>query len=95
VENADPVRHPVPGFFRTRRERATSAEQRYLRAMAMDGDAGSGSGEVASRLDRKITSLGPKRANLIARGLVLAPGHGIIAFTVPGMADFICRQPGP
>jgi hypothetical protein len=64
-----------------------------MRAMAADGDGGSGSGEVAIRLGRKVTSLGPTRANLIAKGLVYAPEHGIVAFTVPGMAEFITRQP--
>lgn len=83
------------GFFRTRWDRATPAEQRYLRAMAVDGDVGSGSGDVAGRLDRKITSLGPTRANLIAKGLVYSPEHGMVAFTVPGMADFVRRQPYP
>lgn len=81
------------GFFRARWDRATRSEQHYMRAMAADGDGGSGSGEVAIRLGRKVTSLGPTRANLIAKGLVYAPEHGIVAFTVPGMADFITRQP--
>ncbi|TXR56655.1 ATP-binding protein [Quadrisphaera setariae] len=81
------------GFFRSRWDRATSAEQAYLRAMAADGDAGSPSGEVAARLGRKVASLGPARASLIAKGLVYAPEHGVVAFTVPGMADFIGRQP--
>jgi len=35
------------------------------------------------------------RANLIAKGLIFAPEHGVVAFTVPGMADFIQRQPNP
>ena len=61
----------------------------------MDGEAGSSSGEVARRLNRKPTSLGPTRASLIAKGLLYAPEHGRIAFTVPGMADFITRQPDP
>lgn len=81
------------GFFRARWDRATRAEQRYLRAMAVDGDAGSSSGDVAARLKRSVNSFGPVRANLIAKGLVFAPEHGIVAFTVPGMADFIQRQP--
>ena len=81
------------GFFRARWDRATRAEQRYLRAMAIDGDQGSGSGDIAARLGRKATSLGPTRANLIGKGLVYAPEHGMIAFTVPGMADFVVRQP--
>lgn len=77
----------------TSSDRATRSEQRYLHAMADDGDLGSGSGDVATRLGRKITSLGPIRANLIAKGLIYAPEHGVVAFTVPGMADFITRQP--
>ena len=80
------------GFFRARWDRATPAEQQYLRAMAVDGDAGSSSGEIATRLSKKPKSLGPTRAALISKGLVFAPEHGIVAFTVPGMAAFIARQ---
>lgn len=80
------------GFFRVRWDRATRAEQHYLRAMAIDVDEGSSSSEVATRLSRKPASLGPTRAALIAKGLIYAPEHGIVAFTVPGMAAFIDRQ---
>jgi len=83
------------GFFRARWDRATKSEQAYLRAMAKDGDDGSSSGEVARRLRRKSTSLGPTRAALISKGLVYAPEHGRVQFTVPGMATFITRQPDP
>jgi hypothetical protein len=61
--------------------------------MAVDGDGGSSSSEVARRVKKKPTSLGPTRANLIAKGLIYAPEHGVVAFTVPGMAGFIKRQP--
>lgn len=81
------------GFFRSRWDRATPGERDYLRAMAEDGDGTSSSGEVARRLNKKLSQLGPARANLIAKGLVYAPEHGVVAFTVPGMADFIARQP--
>ncbi len=64
-----------------------------MRAMAEEGDGPSQSGEVAKRLGKKSTAVGPARANLIHKGLVYAPEHGVIAFTVPGMADFIKRQP--
>jgi len=80
------------GFFRSRWTRATPAERRYLIAMARDGEGPSQAGEVAARLDKKTNSLGPVRANLIAKGLVYAPEHGQIAFTVPGFADFIVRE---
>ncbi len=39
-----------------------------------------------------VQQVGPTRANLIHKGLVYAPEHGLIAYTVPGMADFIERQ---
>ncbi|MEV8214093.1 ATP-binding protein [Leifsonia sp. NPDC077715] len=81
------------GFFRARWDRATRGEQDYLRAMAEDGDEGSQSGDVASRMARSVTSLGPTRAKLISKGLIYAPEYGVVAFTVPGMAAFIRRQP--
>ena len=81
------------GFFRSRWERAAPAERDYMTAMAVDGDAHSQSGEVARRLGKLPTQLGPVRARLIAKGLVYAPEHGMIAFTVPGMTAFIARQP--
>ncbi len=81
------------GFYRSRWNRATPAERDYLRAMAPDGDGPSSSGEIARRLGKSsIQQVGPVRANLIHKGLVYAPEHGLIAFTVPGMADFVSRQ---
>jgi hypothetical protein len=81
------------GFFSSRWERATATERAYMRAMAVEGDGPSPSGQVARRLGKRSTSIGPTRAGLIRKGLVYAPEHGLIAFTVPGMADFINRQP--
>lgn len=80
------------GFFRSRWDRATRAEQGYLRAMAVDGDHGSVARAVSERMGRSLQSLGPVRARLISKGLVYAPEHGMVAFTVPGMASFIKRQ---
>ena len=61
--------------------------------MAQDGDAGSLSSALASRLGKRPGSLGPARAALIAKGLVHPREHGVVAFTVPGMADFVLRHP--
>lgn len=80
------------GFFPSRWQRATKAEREYLNAMARDDEGPSQTGDVAARLQKKIQSLGPIRAQLISKGLVYAPEHGQIAFTVPGMAGFIERQ---
>ncbi len=79
------------GFFLIRWDRATRAEREYLRAMAVDGDGPSSVADVAKRRDTKLQSLGPIRARLIAKGIVFSPGHGTIAFTVPGFATFIRR----
>ncbi|MEO8930894.1 MAG: ATP-binding protein [Lacisediminihabitans sp.] len=81
------------GFYRVRWDRANKSEKKYLRAMSIDGDTGSASGNVATRLGLRPKSLGPTRANLIAKGLIYAAEHGAVAFTVPGMADFIQHQP--
>jgi hypothetical protein len=81
------------GFFPSRWNRATSAQRTYLRAMAVDGESPSRTPDVATRLGRTLSNLGPIRAALIGKGLVFAPEHGVVAFTVPGMAAFIRRQP--
>jgi hypothetical protein len=64
-----------------------------LRAMAPDGEGPAVSGEIARRLGkRSVQQVGPIRARLIHKGPVYAPEHGLVAYTVPGMADFIKRQ---
>lgn len=81
------------GFFASRWNRATPGERDYLRAMAPDGEGPAVSGEVARRLGKRtVQQVGPIRARLIHKGLVYAPEHGLVAYTVPGMADFINRQ---
>ncbi|EMY35312.1 hypothetical protein D477_005066 [Arthrobacter crystallopoietes BAB-32] len=80
------------GFFPSRWDRATPRERDYMNAMAKDGEGPSGTGEIASRLGRKVTSLGKLRGELVSKGLIYSPEYGRVAFTVPGMADFIERQ---
>lgn len=80
------------GFFRSRWDRATPTERTYLVAMSAEGDDSSQTADVATRMGRAQTSLGPIRAGLIGKGLVYSPEHGKIAFTVPGMAAFVRRH---
>jgi len=86
------LEHLDQGFFRGRWERATPSERRFLRAMSEDNDAPSQTSEVARRMGLKVNSLGPYRANLMAKGLVYSPEHGEIAYTVPGMATYVHRH---
>lgn len=86
------LEHLDAGFFRSRWNRATPSERRVLIAMAEDNDARSSSSEVARRMGLAPTSLGPYRAKLISKGLVYAPEHGFLAYTVPGMAAYVHRH---
>ena len=82
-------------FFRVRFDRLTPSEKRYLRAMAELGPGPHRSGDIADLLGRKVTSLGPTRSQLIAKGMVWSPHHGDTAFTVPLFDEFMHRiMPG-
>ncbi len=82
-------------FFRVRFDRLTPAEKKYLRAMADLGPGPHRSGDIAEELRRTVTSLGPTRAGLIAKGMIWSPTHGDTAFTVPLFDEFMKRiMPG-
>jgi hypothetical protein len=82
-------------FFRVRFDRLTLAEKRYLRAMAGIGPGPHRSGDVADALGRKVTAMGPIRAQLIEKGMVWSPNHGDTAFTVPMFDAYLRRiMPG-
>ena len=79
-------------FYGIRWQRATPAQRAYLSAMAAeagDADAAVSTGRIAARLDKSHSGLGPCRDQLIRKGLVYAPGRGLVAFTVPGMGAFV------
>lgn len=82
-------------FFRVRFNRLTPTEKKYLRAMAELGAGPHRSGDIAVQLGRRVTSLGPTRAGLIAKGMIWSPTHGDTAFTVPLFDEFMKRiMPG-
>jgi hypothetical protein len=78
-------------FFRVRFDRLTPAEKKYLRAMAELGPGPHRSGDIAECLTKKVTSLGPTRNSLIAKGMIWSPNHGDTAFTVPLFDKFMKR----
>ncbi len=59
---------------------------------ADDGDAGNSSECGPNAPVPKAGEPGSGACLLIAKGLIYAPQHGVVAFTVPGMAAFIIRQ---
>jgi hypothetical protein len=78
-------------FFRVRFDRLTPSEKLYLRAMAELGPGPHRSGDIADELGRRVTSLGPVRNKLIAKGMIWSPNHGDTAFTVPLFDEFMRR----
>ena len=82
-------------FFRVRFDRLTPLEKKYLRAMAQLGPGPHRSGDISDQLNREVTSLGPTRSQLIAKGMIWSPSHGDTAFTVPLFDEFMRRiMPG-
>ncbi|MFC7957253.1 ATP-binding protein [Rhodococcoides kroppenstedtii] len=81
------------GFFPSRWNRSSERERRYLRAIADTGEEQPRSGRVAAAMGSTTTAVSDVRDSTIRKGLVWSPEHGRVAFTVPGMADFIRRQP--
>ncbi len=89
---SDVVMHSLDqGFFRVRFDRLTPREKRYLRAMAELGEGPYRSGEVAKQLGKKSSDLGTLRDGLIGKGMIYAPAHGDLAFTVPRFDEFMRR----
>lgn len=79
------------GFFRVRFDRLTPKERDYVIAMASLGKAPYRSSDVAEALGESVQTLGPRRAQIIKKGMIYSPAHGDIAFTVPMFEDFLKR----
>ena len=80
------------GFFRVRLDRLTRAEIEFVKAMSDLGDGPYAMADVARAMGRSAQSLGPTRANVIAKGMIYSTDHGYLDFTVPLFADFMRRQ---
>ncbi len=78
-------------FFRMRFDRCTPREKDYLFAMAALGPGPHRSGDIATRLGKGVTVIGPLRAGLIKKGMVYSPAHGDTAFTVPLFDQYLLR----
>ena len=78
-------------FFRVRYDRLTESEKKFMRAMAELGSDECRIGDVAELLGVKNTALSLTRANLIRKGMIYSPRHGIIDYSVPLFGDFMRR----
>ena len=90
----DARREVDDGLYRSRWERATPAQRDLLRALGdLAGDGSATVSALASRMHKsRASDLSVARNELIKKGLVYAPERGMLAFTVPGMHEFVLRQ---
>lgn len=80
------------GFFKVRFDRLTPKEREYVIAMARLGAGPYRSSDIAAALDETHQSLGPRRSQIISKGMIYSPSHGDIAFTVPMFNDYVARN---
>lgn len=86
------IRKLDESFFRVRFDRLTPLEREYMRYLAELGEGSQRSSDVAKAMKRSARSLGPTRDNLIKKGMIYAPEHGQVAFTVPLFDEFMRRE---
>lgn len=92
---AEARREVDDGLYRSRWERATPVQRELLRALAaVGGDEPASVTDIARHLGRnRASDISVARDEVIKKGLVYAPERGLLAFTVPGMQEFVVRQP--
>lgn len=79
-------------FFRVRFDRLTPKERDYVYAMAKLGHGPYRSADVADILRESLQTLGPRRAQIISKGIIYSPSHGDIDFTAPLFDEFLMRH---
>lgn len=91
---ADARREVDDGLYRSR-ERATPAQRDLLRTLAdIAGDGAAAVADIATAMGRpRTTDISVARNESIKKGLVYAPERGLLAFTIPGMHEFIAATP--
>lgn len=80
------------GFFQVRFDRLTPKEREYVIAMSELGKGPYRSSDVAEKLGEPVNKLGPRRAQIIAKGMIYSPQYGDIDFTVPMFDDYLRRN---
>lgn len=80
------------GFFQVRFDRLTPMERKYVIAMSRLGGGPYRSADIADTLGESTQKLAPRRAQIIAKGMIYSPQYGDIDFTVPMFDDYLRRH---
>lgn len=92
IEGAEVADEQVRAFYRGRWSKATEAEKRLLVALAETGGDKAPRAEIAEAMGVPSSDLSVARAALVAKGILIAPRRGVLAFTAPGFGRFILDE---
>ena len=81
-------------FFKSRYERVSDAQMRYLKAMARCGPGPHRTGQIAQTMGKSSRQVSSVREALIHSGMIYSPKYGLTAFTVPLFDEFMNRAHG-
>ena len=79
------------GFFRSRYERCSDTEKKFIFAMVKCGELPCTISNVAQNLNKSVSSISTTRAQLISKGIIYPVRYKELDFTVPEFAEYIQR----
>lgn len=79
----------LASMFRARWDVATPPERALMAAIAVHGNRDVRRADVAATLGVDSDAIGMHRRSLISKGIIEAPGHGTLRFTIPGFAAYV------
>ncbi|AKK03430.1 ATP-binding protein [Corynebacterium epidermidicanis] len=71
--------------------RCTALERAFLEAMALD-DGDSRLADLITRLEKSPDTVSQYRRRLLDRYIIVATGHGLVRFAIPGMREYLRRS---
>ena len=83
------------GLYRARWDRATPVGHEMMQAIAQLGGTAAISDVYAEMGRSSQNDISNIRDRLIKQGQIYSPSRGLVAFTIPGMADYILRNNPP
>lgn len=79
------------GFFKSRYERCSETDKKFIFAMVKCGDLPCTISNVAKNLKKEVNSISTTRAQLINKGIIYPVRYKELDFTVPEFSGFIQR----
>lgn len=80
------------GFFKVRYERCSDGDKKFIFAMVSCGELPCTISNIAKKLQKKVKTISPTRAQLINKGIIYPVRHSELDFTVPEFSGFIQRS---